>query len=180
MLRPGPWAAAAALGAVLVAGESQAQVVDRPPRPAPAAAAPAQAEKPGFFGRLFGQTAKPAPAAPAPPPNPGSVAASQRQDEQEVYLRRLGVCDRIRAIAYDLGDQKLEAQADALEKQAERVYQQRTAHLPSSRVKSDATETALDEQLGTAAGGAEAADRLAPPQPAAPATASAQRRGVKP
>jgi hypothetical protein len=76
---------------------------------------------------------------PAPPPEKvrqraaepakraAETTAALRAQEEANLLRRLAVCDRIKQIALEQGDPKLEDEAIRLEQKAEEVYRQRTA-----------------------------------------------------
>jgi hypothetical protein len=168
MHRTCPWTGTAALCAALLSSG--------PTRAADPPDTPAMVEKPGWLARTFGAKPKPTPA-PAPPaarvlPNPAEVAANQRGDEEATYLRRVAVCDRLRAVAADTHDDALMRKADDLSEKAWQIYLKRTAHLPSARVKAEGD---LDDALGTADTG-----RLATSRPARPAIASTVGREVKP
>ncbi len=58
-----------------------------------------------------------------PAPDPASVISQER----DKFLRRQQVCDKLRQIAHEQSDARLEAQAEALEKQAWNLYAQRVA-----------------------------------------------------
>lgn len=130
MFRRGPLVCAAAWAALLPLAER-----------AGAADTPSAEAKPGWFQRMAGPAPKPV-TPPKPLPHPAEVAATQQSQEMASYLRRAAVCDRIRQIAMESGDDALMKQADALDKQAFNVYQQRVSNLPCSRVKSDETPAA--------------------------------------
>jgi hypothetical protein len=134
-------------------------------------------ESPGLFGRLFGAPAKPGPKQEAgPKPNAAKQTAAQLQEELAAYNRRCQVCDRLREVAQETGDEKLRDKADELEAQAFKLYQERTAHLPTGRgSKSAGAEAALDSKLGSDP--AADAKRLTGSAPAGRQTAS---REVKP
>ena len=66
----------------------------------------------------------------------GDVVA-QLAKERETYLRRMQVCDRLREIALETGDQTLEKQAELLEDRARTIYQQRSAQLLANDADSD-------------------------------------------
>lgn len=63
------------------------------------------------------------------------TAAALRAQEEADLFRRLAVCDRIKQIALEQGDPKLEDEAIRLEQRAEEVYRQRTAKKASSSEK---------------------------------------------
>jgi hypothetical protein len=54
------------------------------------------------------------------------TTAALRAQEEANLMRRLEVCDRLKQIALEQGDSKLEEEAIRLEKRAEDVYKQRT------------------------------------------------------
>lgn len=60
-------------------------------------------------------------------------AAIKAQEESNL-LRRLSVCDRIKQIALETSDAKLEAHAMRLEERATEVYKQRVANLGGRRI----------------------------------------------
>lgn len=60
-------------------------------------------------------------------------AAAMRSQEEANLLRRIAVIDRIKELALETGNTKLEEQAAELEKQAATVYRQRTSDLPIRR-----------------------------------------------
>lgn len=73
------------------------------------------------------------------PPAPPSVqeraekraketAAALRAQEEANFLRRLAVCDRLRQLAVETGDDDLEKQADVLQAKAEIIYKQKTSN----------------------------------------------------
>lgn len=70
-----------------------------------------------------------------------------RARETAECLRRVAVCDRLRAIALQANDNELLRKADQLENRAWEVYRQRTAHLPAGDVAAD--QRLLDRHLGT-------------------------------
>ncbi len=57
------------------------------------------------------------------------AAAIRQSREQEDYLRRLAVCDRLRAIAAETNDAALRRKADLLDQRAFEVYLHRTSRL---------------------------------------------------
>jgi hypothetical protein len=72
---------------------------------------------------------------------PREVAALVNQ-ARDVYLRRLGVCDRIRQIAEETGDAALEAQAELLQQRAMILFQQRVTQLRLPGVLPESTSAA--------------------------------------
>lgn len=77
--------------------------------------------------------------------------------EKDAYTRRLDVCHRLREIALQSNDEKLEAKANELEKQATAAYHERMARLgvktggplpPLPPASADATAS-LDKALGS-------------------------------
>ena len=82
----------------------------------------------------------------SPPVPPEVVAARQREkdtaaavraQEEANLLRRLGVCNRLREIAVQTGDEALERQADELEKRAGAVFTARTTVLAGGKSLAD-------------------------------------------
>lgn len=65
------------------------------------------------------------------------TAAAQRAQEEANLLRRLAVCDRLKQIALETGDTKLEEEAMRLELKAEEVYRQRTKSLAEKNAATD-------------------------------------------
>lgn len=68
-----------------------------------------------------------------------TVAALKAQEEAKL-LRRIAVCDRLKQIALETGDSRLEDEAIRLEQKAEEVYRQRTKSL-SVKTAAPARET---------------------------------------
>jgi hypothetical protein len=73
-----------------------------------------------------------------PPPPPSSVAAknrasdtaaAHRAQEEANFLRRTAVCDKLRRLALETGDDGLERQAEALQQKAESAYKERTTNI---------------------------------------------------
>jgi hypothetical protein len=83
------------------------------------------------------------------------TAATVRKREQEAWERRLQVCLRLMDLANQNNDDQLYRQAEELEQRAWAVYLQRTAHLPSSSVRTESDEQILDRHLGNVAGSAQ-------------------------
>ena len=59
------------------------------------------------------------------------TAAALRAQEEATFLRRIHVCDRLKKIALETGDQKLEAEAFRLEERASEVFKMRTTKISS-------------------------------------------------
>src|SRR5262245_18081494 len=116
----GSVALAAGLAPAVAAGDA----ADRPVGPDRGAAA---------FARWNGGPAeKPKPPAPLPATAQAKAkaqdtAAALRAQEEANFLRRMAVCDRLRQLALETGDDGLEKQAEDLQQKAESVYKQRTA-----------------------------------------------------
>ncbi len=90
---------------------------------------------PNWFAKPAPKPAEPPPTARVDdraklPPPAGPVLVS-REVEEKAWLRRWAVCDRIRQIAADTGDEALQRRADLLVHRAWNLYQQRTAGLES-------------------------------------------------
>ena len=104
-------------------------------------------------------------AGPAPAPGPrvrqvGPLSSETLLEvlraEKDAYTRRLDVCHRLREIAQQSNDEKLEAQANDLEKQATMTYRSRVAKLgvksggPLPPLPDSSSASAkLDSKLGT-------------------------------
>ena len=83
------------------------------------------------------------PEAPKPPPVSPQVAAAKarerdtaaalRAQEEANLLRRLAACDRLREMAVQNGDERLEQLADELEKKAGSVFTARTTVLAGGK-----------------------------------------------
>ena len=128
MRRVGSWGMTAALivglgGAVVFAGGPDNDV-----KPAPK----------GWLSGLFTDKPKPPakvdkkPVETPPEMTPPSVelAAVERQRQENAMLRRMEVCDRLRAIALQSNNEALMHQAEELLMRAEELYRQKTAGLP--------------------------------------------------
>jgi hypothetical protein len=74
--------------------------------------------------------AKPAAAKPAAPSK--DEVAKALDQERKVYLQRLDAVSRLRRVADEQGDEDLRTKADELEKQADEVFQLRTARLQAA------------------------------------------------
>lgn len=128
MRRVGAWGMAAALVVGLGAAAAGAGEPDGNARPEPR----------GLLSGLFGDKPKPkaktetkptADERPAPSRTTEAVIFEQ-QRQMNALLRRMQVCDRLRQIAEQTGNDELMRQADVLETRAEEVYRQQTAQLP--------------------------------------------------
>ena len=107
--------------------------------PALAVEPPAEESSVPWYRWLFlGERAKPVAARPPavakdrpPAGSPKQAAARAVAEEQRVFFERLRAIDRIKQLAHDLGDEELIRKAADLEAQAEEVFKQRTALLPT-------------------------------------------------
>ena len=114
-----------------------------------------------------------------PPVGPLSeeVLLGVLQAEKDAYTRRLDVCHRLREIALQNNDDKLEAKANELEKQAFATYHERVSRLgaktggplPPLPAASSTATASLDKALGSGV----AKSPLDSPKPAAGKTATA-------
>lgn len=75
---------------------------------------------------------KPKPAAVPEEKKPTDMSAAMRAQEEANLLRRLAVCDRIKQIAMETGDSRLEEQALKAEQRATEVFRVRTANMPTA------------------------------------------------
>jgi hypothetical protein len=66
------------------------------------------------------------------PPATVDTTDLQRQKHTNAFTRRLAVCDRLRRVALDTGNEALMNQADWLESRAQEIFRQQTAGLPAS------------------------------------------------
>lgn len=64
------------------------------------------------------------------PVRPMESAAAQQQRHMNAWFRRVQVCDRLRMIAEQTGNDTLRDQADELEERANAIYRQQTSGLP--------------------------------------------------
>lgn len=89
------------------------------------------AQSPAF--RRWGGVSNEKPKPPPPPQNPNArsraeeTAGAVRAQEDANLLRRMAVCERLRSLALETGDESLEKQADSLQQKANSVYKQRTS-----------------------------------------------------
>lgn len=111
------------------------------------AAEPVPASKPSeeipWYRRVFlGERSKPTPPPPttaAKPPVPISRESMERMfnQEKEVYIQRLAAISKIRQMALDRDDEAMLKKADELEKNAQQLFEDRTARLKNSAMESD-------------------------------------------
>jgi hypothetical protein len=109
----------------------------------------ARPEPRGLLSGLFGDKPKPKAKTEKKPATDDRPACSrtteavifEQQRQMNALLRRMQVCDRLRLIAEQTGNDELMRQADELEARAEEIYRQQTAQLPlpSQPLESDAT-----------------------------------------
>lgn len=88
-------------------------------------------QNPAF--RRWGGVSKQRPR-PTPPPQSAAAksrandsAAAVRAQEEANLFRRMAVCDKLRSLALETGDDSLEKQAEVLQSKADAVYKQRTS-----------------------------------------------------
>jgi hypothetical protein len=121
------------------------------------------AYKAPWYKRWFGIGPEP----PKPPPpvrrDPATEASNQRAAAETNLNRRLAVCDQLRKIAYETGNDELDQRAMLLEQKAWELYKQQTAHLPCNRLVP--TEQKLERQLATSTSAASAAEKLSAEKP---------------
>jgi len=130
------------MAAALIVGLGVAAVIaEEPDGDAKSAAA-----KSGWWAGWFGEKPKPkpvaekkAPADDAPaPPNSAEMGLVEQKRQMNAVLRRMEVCDRLRMVALQSGNEDLMRQADELEARAREVYRQQTAHLPAAALPHEA------------------------------------------
>ncbi len=131
MRRLGSWGMAAAL---IVGLGAAAAVAEEPDGDAKAVSA-----KSGWWSNWLGEKPKPKakiekkPASedtPAPP-HTADMGVVEQKRQMNAVLRRMEVCDRLRMVALQNGNEELMRQADELEARAREVYRQQTAQLPT-------------------------------------------------
>ena len=132
-----------------------------------------------WYKRWFGIGPEP----PKPPPpvrgDPAAEAASQRSAAEADLNRRLKICDELRRIALDSGNDQLDERAMTLEQKAWEIYKRQTAHLPCNRLMP--SEEKLERQLATSTSASAAADKLQPSKAETNRTSQANAfREVKP
>ena len=77
-------------------------------------------------------------------PSAAETAQAEQQRQMHAIIRRMEVCDRLRMVALQSGNELLMRQADDLEARAQEIYRLKTANLPLAA-----------EPLATLAGDAE-------------------------
>jgi hypothetical protein len=141
-----------ALGALIALYVAQAVYAGDPP------ADQLPQYKAPWYKRWFGIGPEP----PKPPPpqrrDPAAEAANQRAAAEADLNRRLKVCDELRRIALDTGNDQLDERAVTLEQKAWELYKRQTAHLPCNRLVP--SEEKLDRQLGSSTSASAAAEKL--------------------
>lgn len=66
-----------------------------------------------------------------PPINTVAIMAAEQQRHMNAWFRRMEVCDRLRAIANETGNDALMNQADELAERANQLYRQQTSRMPA-------------------------------------------------
>jgi hypothetical protein len=130
MRRVGAWGMATALMVGLGMAAAAAAEPDSDVLTSPA--------KSGWWSSWFGEKPKPKhkvekkTIAEEPPalPNPAEMGVVEQKRQMNAVLRRMEVCDRLRMVALQSGNEELMRQADELESRAKEVYRQQTAQLP--------------------------------------------------
>lgn len=84
-------------------------------------------------------------AVPPQPAGPVESTETERQRHQNAWFRRAQVCDRLRSIANQTGNQALMSQADELEERANELYRLQTSRLPLA-AQSSVTLLAADQE----------------------------------
>jgi hypothetical protein len=120
-------------------------------------------------------TDKPVPVEEKPPAaSTAEAAAAEQQRQMNAVLRRMEVCDRLRMVALQTGNEELMRQADELEARAREIYRRHTAQLPLSTSSGDVsvktTEKKPPHREATRGSGArnKDLDELPPPPPRRP------------
>ena len=141
-------------------------------------------DKPSLLSRMLPWGKKDGPDAKAPPgppvvvtPLPPAELADAVRAEQMAYLRRLGVCTRLREVATETGNDKLIDAAEELERQAFATYQARVARL-GVKTGPRSADADLDAKLG--AGSAVNPLTVASPKPADDKAKTARSGGGRP
>jgi hypothetical protein len=127
----------------------------------------------------LGPSAQTAPLTITAPLTP-AVLSKCLQAEQDAYLRRISVCDALRLLADEKGDQALTRQADELERQAKSLYEARVAALGIPKTRVPLNEPATAMRLEEPATPQAAANRLIAPSSPLPSASTAEIREVKP
>jgi hypothetical protein len=78
-------------------------------------------------------------------------AAVVRAREEAALLRRLAVCDRLKEIAYESGNEELQRKAEQLDQRAWAVYSQHTANFTPAGGRGGRVENALQTYARTPA-----------------------------
>ncbi|MGE0529645.1 MAG: hypothetical protein AB7P49_21545 [Bdellovibrionales bacterium] len=81
-------------------------------------------------------------------PSITETAAAIQQREEEILFRRQAVCDKLRAIAMQTGDDNLLRKAEQLDQRAWQVYLQKTQNLATGTATLQEDERLLTERLG--------------------------------
>jgi hypothetical protein len=61
------------------------------------------------------------------------TSAALKAQEEANFFRRIAVCDRLKQLALELGDSKMEEEALRLELRAGEVFRERTKNLPTTK-----------------------------------------------
>jgi len=140
---------------------------------ASATAAEPPADSRGLLERInpFATSAPPAGPRlrPAVPPLTSESLLAVLQTEKDAYARRLEACQKLRVLAHDLNDDKLDLQANALERQATETYRLRVGKLGISSPMASPMKSPVDElerRLGAGSGAALTAKKIDPKQAA--------------
>ncbi len=122
---------AAALIAGLGVAAAMADDADGDAKTAPA--------KSGWWSNWLGEKPKPKakttkkpPAEERPLPRLVEPAGAEQQREMNAILRRMEVCDRLRTIALQTGNDELMRRAEELEARAQEIYRNHTANPPAA------------------------------------------------
>lgn len=124
-------------------------------------------------------SAQPTPATINAPLSP-DVVTKCLQAELDAYIRRVSVCDELRRVADIKGDPSLTRQADELQRQAESIYNARTAALGLPKLKTPTSESARLIHLDEPTTPQTAANRLIAPGTPIPSESTAEIHEVKP
>ena len=110
----------------------------------------------GLFSRWFGSKDNSAQKKPEPgkdsnttAPKPSKARAEAEQARaQAAFLRRMAVCDKLKQIGLETGNEELQRRADDLLERAQAAYSQRMALLPEANDGFESDEQSLDSRLG--------------------------------
>jgi hypothetical protein len=91
--------------------------------------------------RPLGPSGPPAPATITAPLTPEALAGCLKA-EQDAYLRRVNVCDKLRRVADETADPVLSRKAEELERQAEALYNARIAALGLNKSRATPRQSA--------------------------------------